>query len=66
MHVCVCVCGGGGGAVSTVSKFFLNLNSDTVSAAVVGSVIKLVVPQEHVYRYSRGVQFCFSPLKLYF
>ena len=62
--------GGGEYLMSTVSKFFLNCNSDTVSAAVIGlfylmeSVIKLVVPQEHVYRYIRGVQFClfFSPL----
>ena len=57
MHVCVFggVGGGGGGAVNTVSKFFLNFISDTVSAAVVGlfyligSVIKLVVPQVDGY-----------------
>ena len=52
--------------VSTISKFFFNFNFNTVSAAVMGSIIKLVVPQEHVYRYIRGVQFCFFPLKLYF
>ena len=55
MHVCVCWRGGGGWAVSTVSKFFLNFISDTVSAAfvalfyLIGSVIKSGVPQVDGY-----------------